>query len=388
MKRLKRLDIVLLVVSIILFIIGTIMIFSSSNVSFYMRYGNSPYHYLFRQIFILFLGAILSGVIFFFNVNFSSKVAYYGNYIVFVLLLLLFGFGKVSNDAQSWFGIGEFTLQPSEFLKVTTIMYLANYFTSKKYNPKSYVRLFFPALAICIASFVAIAAQPDLGTAIIYAMIVFFMFVLSPVDKGIKKKLITWIGGFAVLGCLLLFVAGKTVFTERQMSRITSVISTESPCSEELYYTEGNQVCNGYIAINNGGLKGRGLTNSIQKYLYLPEAHTDFIYCIIVEELGLWFGLVLLGLYMLLLSRIIKIGRKSLNNRDALICYGSAFYIFIHIMVNLCGILGLIPMTGVPLPFMSYGGSYTFCLIAVLTVVQRINVETNAKLSHSLGNKK
>ena len=132
MKRLKRLDIVLLVVSIILFIIGTIMIFSSSNVSFYMRYGNSPYHYLFRQIFILFLGAILSGVIFFFNVNFSSKVAYYGNYIVFVLLLLLFGFGKVSNDAQSWFGIGEFTLQPSEFLKVTTIMYLANYFTSKK----------------------------------------------------------------------------------------------------------------------------------------------------------------------------------------------------------------------------------------------------------------
>ena len=91
---------------------------------------------------------------------------------------------------------------------------------------------------------------------------------------------------------------------------------------------------------------------------------------------------------MLLLSRIIKIGRKSLNNRDALICYGTAFYIFIHIMVNLCGILGLIPMTGVPLPFMSYGGSYTFCLIAVLTVVQRINVETNAKLSYSVGNKK
>lgn len=388
MKRLKRLDIVLLIVSVLLFIIGSIMIFSSSNVSFYMRYGNSPYYYLFKQLSILFLGAILSGIIFFFNVNFSSKVAYYGNYIVFVLLLLLFGFGKVSNDAQSWFSLGKYALQPSEFLKVTTIMYLANYFTSKKYNPKSYGRLFFPALTICVTAFFAIGAQPDLGTALIYAMIVMVMFLLSPVDKGIKSKLMKGVCGVGVLVCLLIFVAGKSIFTDRQMARITSVISTESPCSEAQYYTEGNQVCNGYIAINNGGLKGRGLTNSIQKYLYLPEAHTDFIYCIIVEELGLWFGLLLLVLYIVLLSRIIKIGKRSLNNRDALICYGGAFYIFIHIMVNLCGILGLIPMTGVPLPFMSYGGSYTFCLIALLTVIQRINVETNAKLSHSLGNKK
>lgn len=388
MKVLKRFDIILLVVSIILFIIGTIMIFSSSNVSFYMRYGSSPYRYLIRQLFILLLGCGLSVAIFVFNVNFSSKVAYYANYIVFVLLLLLFVYGKVSNDAQSWFGLGEFTLQPSEFLKVTSIMYLANYFTSKKFNTKSYFKLFFPALALCIASFIAIALQPDLGTALIYAMIVLFIFLLSPVDKVIKKKLMTLLGAGVVLGCLLLFVAGKTIFTERQMSRITSVISTESPCSEEQYYTEGNQVCNGYIAINNGGMTGRGLTNSIQKYLYLPEAHTDFIYCIIVEELGLWFGLLLLVLYIILLSRIIRIGRRSLNNRDALICYGGAFYIFIHIMVNLCGILGLIPMTGVPLPFMSYGGSYTFCLIALLTVVQRINVETSAKLSHNVGNKK
>ena len=239
MKVLKRFDIVLLVVSIILFIIGTIMIFSSSNVSFYMRYGSSPYRYLIRQLFILLLGCGLSVAIFIFKVNFSSKIAYYANYLVFVLLLLLFVYGKVSNDAQSWFGLGEFTLQPSEFLKVTTIMYLANYFTSKKFNTKSYFKLFFPALGLCIASFVAIALQPDLGTALIYAMIVLFIFLLSPVDKVIKKKLMTLLGAGVVLGCLLLFVAGKTFFTERQMSRITSVISTESPCSEAQYYTEG-----------------------------------------------------------------------------------------------------------------------------------------------------
>jgi cell division protein FtsW len=172
------------------------------------------------------------------------------------------------------------------------------------------------------------------------------------------------------------------------MSRITSVISPTSPCSEENYYTTGNQVCNGYIAINNGGMKGLGLGNSIQKYLYLPEAHTDFIFCIIIEELGLRMGLFILLLYLILLTRIILIGKRSLNNRDSLICYGAAFYIFIHIMVNLCCVFGMLPMTGVPLPFMSYGGSYTWCLIIILSFVQRVNIETKMLSMREVGKEK
>ena len=134
-------------------------------------------------------------------------------------------------------------------------------------------------------------------------------------------------------------------------------------------------MCNCYIAINNGGLTGVGLGNSTQKYLYLPEPYTDFIFAIIVEELGVVTGIFIILLYMFVLYRILLIGRRSPNNRGATLCYGVAIYIFLHIAINLLGIMGLMPLTGVPLPFMSYGGSFTICLIAALTIVQRVSYE-------------
>ena len=120
---------------------------------------------------------------------------------------------------------------------------------------------------------------------------------------------------------------------------------------------------------------GEGLGNSTQKYLYLPEPYTDFIYAIIVEELGLVVGVGLILAYIFILYRILKIGRESYTDKGAMICFGIAVYIFIHIAVNLLGLFGLIPMTGVPLPFMSYGGSFTVCLIIALALVQRISIE-------------
>ena len=149
----------------------------------------------------------------------------------------------------------------------------------------------------------------------------------------------------------------------------------KDPCSSEKFYGDGNQLCNAYIAMNLGGFKGVGLGNSTQKYLYLPEAHTDFIFPIILEELGFCAAIFLLFLYFLLLGRIIKVAKESYNTRGYLLCMGVACYILIHICVNLGGVMGLIPMTGVPLPFMSYGGSFTVCLVLALTVVQRVHCE-------------
>ena len=163
---------------------------------------------------------------------------------------------------------------------------------------------------------------------------------------------------------------GKNILEDRQKERF----DISNPCAKIL--SNGNQVCNCYIAINNGGLMGVGLGNSTQKYLYLPEPYTDFIFAIIVEELGVVTGVIILLLYLIVLFRILLIGRQSPTNRGAILCYGIAAYIFLHITVNLLGIMGLMPMTGVPLPFMSYGGSYTICLIAALTVVQRVNIDT------------
>ena len=118
--------------------------------------------------------------------------------------------------------------------------------------------------------------------------------------------------------------------------------------------------------------------------MYLPDSHTDFIFPIVIEELGLLAGIFILLLYIFLLARIVIIGHDSYNNRNAIMCYGVAFYIFLHIVVNLMGVLGLMPMTGVPLPFLSYGGSFTICLVVALTIVQRVAIENNTrKLSKS-----
>ena len=157
-------------------------------------------------------------------------------------------------------------------------------------------------------------------------------------------------------------------------SRLNRLIYKE-PCTRYLS-NSGYQVCNGYIAINNGGLLGKGLGNSTQKYLYLPEAYTDFIFAIVVEELGLIGGIGILILLFIILWRIFIIGKSAKNDASKLMCYGIFWYLLLHIIINLGGVMGLIPLTGVPLPFLSYGGSFTMCLVASLTIVQRISIES------------
>ena len=137
----------------------------------------------------------------------------------------------------------------------------------------------------------------------------------------------------------------------------------------------GYQVCNGFIAFHNGGLFGVGLGNSSQKYLYLPEAHTDFIYPILVEELGLIIGILVLIGYGYMLYRILRIAKSADCIRNAVICYGAFMLILLHLLVNFLGTLALIPLTGVPLPFLSYGGSFNMNVILILFVVERVAVE-------------
>ena len=215
--------------------------------------------------------------------------------------------------------------------------------------------------------------QPDLGTAIIFALLTGIIFLSSPVTKRIKANIILLLVGMVIVGVLAIIMTGGSILQERQIERFNFT----RPCDRLL--DTGNQVCNGYIAINNGGLTGIGLGNSTQKYLYLPEPYTDFIFAVIIEELGLIVGIIIILAYIYLLYRILKIGRESYTNRGALICYGVAVYIFLHIAVNLMGLFGLMPMTGVPLPFMSYGGSFTLCLMVALTFVQRVNIETKLR---------
>ena len=355
------------------------MVFSASNVTAYMSHAVSPYNYFIKQAAFLIVGLILSIVMIKFNTR-SYGVFSWGLLLIAIAsLVILLIIGSAQNQAISWYDLGVISIQPSEFVKVITIVFLAHYYDRNSSKLKSWSKSLFP-IGICAIVAALIFIQPDLGTTIIYSVTVGIIFLAVPIAKDIKFKVFLAIVGLLVVGSLVLFGMGKGVLLERQMKRF----DFSRPCDKIL--DNGNQVCNCYIAINNGGLTGVGLGNSTQKYLYLPEPYTDFIFAIIVEELGVITGILIILAYMFIIFRILIIGRRSPNNRGATMCYGVAAYIFLHIAINLMGIMGMMPMTGVPLPFMSYGGSFTICLIAALTIVQRVSVENGILNEKSMKN--
>ena len=368
-KKLKYLDKPLLIVSVLLFIIGLIMVFSASNVTAYMSQAVSPYNYFVRQAIFLAVGIILFIIMIPFNTFVYGKISRPLLILNIVALVVLLIYGSAKNQAISWFDLGFVSIQPSEFVKVISIVFLADYYEIYKNKLNGWIATLYP-IGVCVAIAALIFIQPDLGTTIIYSLTVAVIFFSVPIAKEIKYKISFIALAIVILGAFAVFGMGKKILEERQLERF----DISNPCEKIL--SNGNQVCNCYIAINNGGLTGVGLGNSTQKYLYLPEPYTDFIFAIIVEELGVITGIGILILYLIVLFRILLIGRKSPTNRGAILCYGIATYIFLHITVNLLGIMGLIPMTGVPLPFMSYGGSFTICLIASLSIVQRVNIDT------------
>ena len=367
----KNIDKPLFILTLILFVLGLIMIFSASNVTSYMN-GGSPYAYFFRQGLFL----IVSFIFCIFMVKFNTK--FYGMMsnillIAFVAgLILLLIYGKATNYAVSWIPIGPFTLQPSEFIKIIMIVFMARFYEVHEKRLDKFFIAIIPIIIGVVITFL-IMLQPDLGTAIIFASLTGLIFFSSPVSKTIKLKVVGLFLGMAVLVAAVLIMTGGSILQARQLERFNFT----RPCDRLL--DTGNQVCNGYIAINNGGLTGIGLGNSTQKYLYLPYPYTDFIFAVVVEELGLIVGIAIILAYLYLLYRILKIGRESYTNRGALLCYGVAVYIFLHVIVNLMGLFGLMPMTGVPLPFLSYGGSFTLCLMVSLAIVQRVNIENRLR---------
>lgn len=372
-ERLSKIDKPLLISSLVLFIFGLIMVFSASSMESYMRYNYSPYHYFFRQLIFLIIGSIG----FIFTLIFPTK-----NYkkldklLLFIAIISLGGllvYGHAANNAASWYKIGPITIQPSEFCKIILIIYMAVYYDRNRKNLDNQWVIIKPILfAIVIVALIAI--EPDLGTGIIVMLITLMMFYAVPIDKknrSIFNKI--FVGGIAIV-VLLLITAGTRLLKSYQLERFNFI----DPCVR--YQEEsGYQLCNSLIAFKNGGITGKGLGNSTQKYLYLPESYTDFIFAIIVEEWGLIVGIVILLIYLLILFRIIKIARRANKLRNSLIAYGVFCYILIHIIINLFGITGLMPLTGVPLPFLSYGGSYAICMMLAMGLVQRVSIESYKK---------
>lgn len=374
-KIISKMDKPLLIVTFIFFIFGLIMVLSASSMESYMRYNFSPYHYFIRQLFFLIIG--IFG--FMFMIIFPTKnYKLFDKMILFIVTLSLVGllvYGHTANNAASWYKFGPITIQPSEFAKIAIIVYLSVYYHKNKDHLDNQWTIIKPILYMVIIAFL-VAIQPDLGTAMIIGMLTLFIFYAVPINKkyrSIFNKI--FIGGILIIALVLLTTGGKFL-QSYQLERFNFI----DPC-ERYQEDSGYQLCNSFIAFKNGGLKGQGLGSSTQKYLYLPESYTDFIFPIIVEEWGLIIGIIILIFYMFVLFRIIKVARNANTLQNSLISYGVFAYILLHIFINLGGVMGMIPLTGVPLPFLSYGGSYTICLMISLGLVQRVAIESNIKKS-------
>jgi len=369
----KDMDKLLLLITIILFVFGLLNIVTASAKISVMKYTQSLYHYFFKQLIAIGGGIFLSLIL----IKIPTKK--YGAWMkviglgVFLMLGYLLLYGKAWSGNINWIAIPGFgSVQPSEFAKPVMIIFLAYLFQKYNYRLKSpnkshwneigviaFAGIIFPAMVFL---------QNDLGTTIILSVIFALMFIVSPILKTEKIKTI-----LVVLFVMMAFIIvqlslGNALLSDKQKERFDFY----NPCSD--YYDGGYQICNGFIAINDGGLLGVGIGNSKQ-VSYIPESHTDSVFAIIAEEYGLIVCTFILIAYLIIIFKILKLASIVNDLQNRYICFGIAIYLFLHIIINLGGLFGIMPLTGVPLPFLSYGGSFAMTLCCVLTVVQRINIE-------------
>lgn len=382
----NKMDKPLFFFSILFFLFGLLSITTASSREAVVRYDVDTYYYFFKQLIMLMIGVVVSFVVLNLKTKAYRELIPLGYIIVVILVLLIFPFGVDVNGAKNWLpipGIG--TIQPSELAKVVIIVYTAvlfeKYYKILRSNDKRKYEKIGTILVMVVLIPILTFIQKDLGSALIMLSIFAIMFLSSPILRIDKLKTIVLGISVFIVGLSLLYLKQGYVLSEAQKARF----SFFNPCSK--YETTGYQVCNGYIAINSGGLFGVGIGKSKQKYSYIPEPHTDMIFSIIAEEYGVIGCSFIFIAYIIILFRILKISINSYNLKNKYIALGVASYIFMHIFINLGGLFGLIPLTGVPLPFLSYGGTYAISLMTSLAIVQRIHIENEIEKNKKISSK-
>ena len=340
-KLLRNLDCTLIGVTVLLNIISIIMIGSATHVN---SIAEDRYWYMQRQG-IFFLVNVL---IVFFTLKFdyrnllqASKVIYFFNLLMLVAVLVV---GHSALGAQRWIQIGPVSLQPSEFSKIIMIVTFAAFLEERKGKLKKLVDIA-PVLLFVIIPAIIVMKQPDLGTSLVFFAIMLGMVYVA----GINTRFLLSSMGI----CVLLLPVFWQVLKEYQKSRIKVFLNPEmDPLGS------GYHVIQSKIAIGSGLITGKGLFQGTQSQLsFLPENHTDFIFAVIGEELGLIGCLFVLLLYAILIYRGLKIAMNAQDDFGALIAVGIVSMFIFHLFVNIGMTIGIMPVTGVPLPFMSYGVS-------------------------------
>jgi len=276
-----------------------------------------------------------------------------------LILVLIPGIGSVRNGSRSWFGIGSFGIQPSEAAKLGIIIFVSKYLCNNENSIKDIKRGVLPVLLITLFMFGIIMLQPDFGTGTILVMSIIGLLFVSGVNMNFFIKL-----GFIGLAG----VAGLIIIAPYRLQRILSFLN---PWSDPL--GSGFQIIQSLYAIGPGGLFGMGFLNSIQKHFYLPEPQTDFIFSIISEEFGFLGILIISILFLTLIITCFKISIKSNDLFGKYLAFGITFQLTFQALLNLMVVIGLIPVTGVTLPFLSYGGSSLLITLSSMGVLLNIS---------------
>lgn len=350
-------DFLLSLIVFVLIAFGLIMIYSVSKYySLQVTKDVTDKLYLTKQLWWLLLGIVSWAVFQSIDYKFWQKKSGYMLFITLGLLLLPILFG--GGSGERWVDLKFMTFQPSEIAKITLIFYLAGWFSSKR-NTQEVQKLFPSFCVIAGAIALIMLIQKDLGTLGV------MVFILAATFMTAGASIYQLIAGLG-LGGFLLWLAIK--IEPYRLERLLTFLNPESNTLGSAY-----QIRNALIAIGSGGLWGLGFGQSKQKYLYLPEAHTDSIFAIISEELGLIRASIIIILFAFIALRGYKIAMKAPDTFSRLVAVGITTWLFSQMFINIAAMLSLIPLTGIPLPFISYGGSSLIILLGAVGVLVNIS---------------
>ncbi|MBN2297283.1 MAG: rod shape-determining protein RodA [Deltaproteobacteria bacterium] len=333
--------------------IGLACLYSSAGVT------NPPIFY--KQIIWIIIGTLVMAVVFIIDYRVLMYSAWPLYLFVIITLLLVLMFGREISGARRWISLGPMGIQPSELAKITVIIWMGYWGENKKHIQGYGIReLIVPAFFILIP-IVFILAEPDLGTAGIVAFIALVMFLLL----GIKRSTLI------VLSMLFISVMPFAWMSLKEYQRLR-ILSFFDPSRDPL--GSGYHAMQSKIAVGSGGFAGKGFLEGTQTQLrFLPEHHTDFIFSVVAEEWGFMGSTFLIVLYLILITKIISMGTKAKDRFGSMLCFGIAGYFTLHIFINIAMAIGIFPVVGVPLPFISYGGSFMLMNLICIGIILNIS---------------
>ena len=343
--------------------LGLVMV-ASASISIAERQTGQPFYYLWRQGAFVAVGLLAGAVVLRTRLVYWERLGPVLLLFGLVLLIAVLGLGREINGSTRWLGLGLFNLQPSELMKLFMVVYLAGYLVRRGDEVRSSVKGFLKPMLLVALTGGLLLAEPDFGaTAVVTATVLGMMFL-----GGVRL----W--QFGVLFALILGAAGALVLTAPyRMARLTSFID---PWADP--FDSGFQLTQALIAFGRGEWFGVGLGGSIQKLFYLPEAHTDFLFSVLAEELGLVGVLLVIGLFALLVWRAFVIGRvaqQAGNRFAACLSYGLGLWLGMQAFINLGVNMGVLPTKGLTLPLMSYGGSSIVVTCMACALLLRVSHE-------------